>query len=268
MLLNYIHWNINPEIFHLGSLSVRWYGLLFASAFAVGYVIMQKMFEKEGFSIALLDKLSTYMLIATVIGARLGHVLFYQPEYYFAHPWEILKIWHGGLASHGAGIGIVFALWLFSRNTGKKFLWIMDRIGIVVALAGGFIRTGNLINSEIYGAPTDVPWAFIFENSDRYLLPRHPTQIYEALGYLAIFIVLIVTYYKKNGKPQQGLLFSWFLILLFGLRFVVEFFKADQVAFEQGMLLNMGQLLSIPFVLAGIGLMIYSYLQQNKTDNK
>lgn len=264
MLLNYIHWSIDPEIFHIGSLSVRWYGLLFASAFAIGYVIMQKIFTKEGYSVALLDKLATYMLIATVIGARLGHVLFYQPDYYFAHPWEIIKIWHGGLASHGAGIGILIALWLFSHYTGKKFIWILDRIGIVVALAGLFIRTGNLINSEIYGSPTDVPWAFIFENSDPLLLPRHPSQIYEALGYFIIFIILIVIYYKKDGKPLPGLLFSWFLILLFGLRFVVEYFKANQVAFEQGMSLNMGQILSIPFVLSGIVLLIYSYSKKNK----
>ena len=264
MLLNYIHWNVDPELFNIAfeapllgevNLAIRYYGLLFALGFVVGYLIMQRMFKKEGLSIELLDKLATYMVISTVIGARLGHVLFYEPGYYFAHPVEILKVWHGGLASHGAAIGIIIALLLFARKTKRSFLWTIDRIAVVVALAGAFIRTGNLMNSEIFGSPTEVPWAFIFVQSDQQLIPRHPSQIYEALSYLAIFIFLIWSYYHKNGKPKEGSLIGWFLILVFGARFLLEFLKAPQVAFEQEMLLNMGQILSIPFVIGGIMLL-------------
>lgn len=258
MILSYINWNVDPEIFRIAfeapllgevNLAIRYYGVLFALGFVVGYFIMLRIFKKEGLTVEMLDKLATYMVISTVIGARLGHVFFYQPDYYLSNPGEILQIWQGGLASHGAAIGIIVALWLFARNTKKSFLWTIDRIVIVVALAGVFIRTGNLMNSEIYGSPTDLPWAFVFVQRD--MIPRHPAQIYEALSYLAIFIFLITTYYRKDGKPKYGLLFGWFLSLVFGARFLLEFLKAPQVAFEQDMLLNMGQILSIPFVLIG-----------------
>jgi prolipoprotein diacylglyceryl transferase len=192
-----------------------------------------------------------YMLIATVVGARLGHVLFYEPASYLAHPLDILKIWQGGLASHGAAIGIIVALYLFSRKTRQPFFWVIDRIVIVVALSGFFIRTGNLFNSEIYGNVTDLSWGFIFERAGE-TLPRHPTQIYEGLTYLALFFFLLWYYYKKDGKPRPGLLFALFLIVVFGFRLLVEFIKEPQVAFESSMALNMGQLLSIPLVIAGI----------------
>lgn len=268
MILNFIHWNVDPEIFRivfdapiLGevNLAIRYYGLLFALGFVVGYFIMLRIFKREGLSVELLDKLATYMVISTVIGARLGHVLFYEPGYYFSNPDEILKIWHGGLASHGAAIGIIFALWLFSRKTNKRFLWTIDRIVIVVALAGMFIRIGNLMNSEIFGSPTNLPWGFIFSRTDPEQIPRHPSQIYEALSYLIIFFILGYTYIRKEGKPKDGLLFGWFLILIFGMRFLLEFLKAPQVAFEQEMLLNMGQLLSIPFVIVGIVMVRRAY---------
>jgi len=261
MQLNYVHWNVDPEIFRIAfeaplvgeiDLAIRYYGLLFALGFVVGYFIMLRIFKKEGLTVELLDKLATYMVISTIIGARLGHVLFYEPGYYFSNPSEILKVWHGGLASHGAAIGIIVALWIFSKKTHKRFFWVIDRIVIVVALAGAFIRTGNLMNSEIFGSPTDLPWAFIFVQSDPEMIPRHPSQIYEALSYLAIFVFLIITYYRKEGKPKDGVLFGWFFILVFGARFLLEFLKAPQVAFEQEMMLNMGQLLSIPFVIIGV----------------
>jgi len=250
MTLYFIHWNVSPIIFSIGPVSVRWYGLLFALSFVFGYFIMLRIFRKEKLPEALLDKLSMYMLISTVVGARLGHVLFYEPESYLAHPLDILKIWQGGLASHGAAIGIIFALWLFSRNTRQTFFWVIDRIVIVVALSGFFIRTGNLCNSEIYGNITQLPWGFIFERTAE-TLPRHPTQIYEALCYLAIFIFLLWYYYYKNGRPRPGFLFGFFLVVLFSVRFVIEFLKEPQVNFENSMPLNMGQLLSIPFVIAG-----------------
>jgi prolipoprotein diacylglyceryl transferase len=255
MILNFINWNANPEIFHLGGLSVRWYGLLFAAGFYVGYLVMERFFKKENVPIAVLDKLAMYMIVSTVIGARLGHCLFYEPAYYLSNPIEILYIWHGGLASHGAAIGIIFALFLFSKTQKKSFWWVIDRIVIVVALAGFFIRTGNLMNSEIYGHTTNLPWGFVFLR-DHETIPRHPTQIYEALCYLALFFVLRWYYYKKEGNPNNGFLFGSFLIILFSVRFVIEFLKETQVNFEKEMLLNMGQLLSIPFIIAGIVLVV------------
>ena len=257
MLLNYINWDINPEIFGFWGLSIRYYGLLFAASFFFGYLIMQKIFKQEGLSVELLDKLTVYMAVGTVVGARLGHCLFYQPDYYLSHPIEILKIWHGGLASHGAAIGILISLYYFARKNKKPYLWILDRIVIVVALAGFFIRMGNLMNSEIYGNVTTLPWGFIFVR-DGQTLPKHPTQIYEALSYMMIFILLINIYRKKGKEVKQGLIFSLFLILLFTVRFFIEFIKEDQVGFEQGMSLNMGQWLSIPFVLIGFYLLYRS----------
>lgn len=251
MILQFIHWTVSPTIFSLGPISVRWYGLLFAMSFVVGYFIMLRIFRKENLPEALLDQLSMYMLIATVVGARLGHVLFYEPASYLAHPLDILKIWQGGLASHGAAVGIILALYLFSRKTRQPFFWVIDRIVIVVALSGFFIRTGNLFNSEIYGNVTGLPWGFIFERAGE-TLPRHPTQIYEGLTYLALFFFLLWYYYKKDGKPRPGFLFGLFLVVVFGFRLMVEFIKEPQVAFESTMALNMGQLLSIPLIIAGI----------------
>ncbi len=265
MILEFVTWNVDPEIFSLDifgfSLAPRWYGLLFAAGFFFGYIIMLKFFKKEGIPEKVLETLTTYMLIATVVGARLGHVLFYQPDYYFANPMDILYIWEGGLASHGAAVGILIAIYIFSKLEKREFLWAMDRIVIVTALAAVFIRTGNLLNSEIYGHITDLPWGFKFIRDypiGADVDPRHPTQIYEALAYLFSFIFLIKYYYKKNGKTANGYLLGMFLILIFGIRFFIEFLKEDQVGFEAGMALNMGQLLSIPLVLGGIGLVWYS----------
>lgn len=263
MILNSIIWGPNPEIFELsipgiGSFAPRWYGLLFAMGFVVGYIIMLKIFKKERIPVKVLDQLATYMIIATIIGARLGHVLFYEPASYFRNPIEILMVWKGGLASHGAAIAIAIALIIFSKKNNKPYIWILDRIAIVVALAGFFIRTGNLMNSEIYGIETSLPWGFVFINTDPSLLPKHPTQIYEALAYLATFIILWMVYLKQNGKPRPGFLFGMFMILIFSSRFLIEFIKEPQVQFEVGMTLNMGQLLSIPFILLGVGTLIYS----------
>jgi prolipoprotein diacylglyceryl transferase len=251
MLLNYINWDIDPEIFKIWIFSIRYYGLLFASSFFFGYLIMQKIFKREGLTIELLDKLTVYMALGTVLGARLGHCLFYQPEFYLSNPIEIFKIWRGGLASHGAVVGILISLYYFARKNKKPYLWILDRIAIVVALAGFFIRMGNLMNSEIYGIETSLPWGFIFVR-DGQIVPKHPTQIYEALSYLVIFVLLFFIYKKKGDQVKPGLLFGLFFTLLFSVRFLVEFIKEDQVGFEQGMTLNMGQWLSIPLILIGL----------------
>lgn len=249
MILNFVPWNVSPEIFPDTWINVRWYGVLFAMSFVVGYLIMFRIFKHENLTQKVLDTLSTYMVIATVLGARLGHVMFYEPESYLKNPLDIFKIWEGGLASHGAAIGIIVALYWFSKNQHKPFYWILDRIVIVVALAGFFIRMGNLMNSEIYGKPTLLPWAFIFMRDD--MIPRHPTQIYEGICYLASFFLLYRLYWQANGKPRPWLLFGLFLIFIFGTRFLIEFLKEPQVGFESSMFLNMGQILSLPFIVAG-----------------
>jgi len=257
MILNFINWNIDPEIVGFWGLSIRYYGVLFAASFFFGYIIMQKIFNKEGLKVELLDKLTVYMAVGTVLGARLGHCLFYEPAYYLANPIKILMIWQGGLASHGAAIGILISLWYFSKKNKKPYLWTLDRIVIVVALAGFFIRMGNFMNSEIYGIETSLPWGVIFLRNGE-TVAKHPTQIYEALSYLFIFVLLYFIYNKKGTQIRQGLIFSIFLILLFTVRFFIEFIKNDQVGFEQGMSLNMGQWLSIPFILVGLFLLYRS----------
>ena len=262
MHLIVIPWDVNPEIFRIGSFAVRWYGLLFASSFLFGYIILSRVFKNENLAESVLDRLTVYVAIGVIVGARLGHCLFYEPGYYLSHPFEILKIWHGGLASHGASIGILIALWLFVRKEKKDYTWVIDRVAIVVALSGFFIRMGNLMNSEIYGVETTVPWGFVFLRNGE-TAPKHPTQIYEALSYLFIFIVLYRIYWRKKGEYIQGLLISLTLILIFTFRFIIEFLKEDQVSFESGMKLNMGQLLSIPFLIAGF-IWLYISLKQKK----
>jgi len=262
MQLLVIPWDVNPEIFRIGNFAIRWYGLLFASSFLFGYIIMNRIFKNENLSDAVLDRLTIYMAVGVIVGARLGHCLFYEPDFYLAHPLEILKIWRGGLASHGAGVGILIAIWLFCRKEKKEYAWVTDRIVIVVALSGLFIRAGNLMNSEIYGVETTVPWGFVFLRNGEFA-PKHPTQIYEALSYLFIFLILHRLYWRKKGEHIQGTLTSLGFILIFSSRFLIEFLKEDQVAFEAGMKLNMGQILSIPFILLGVLWLIYS-IKKNK----
>lgn len=257
-----IPWNVNPEIFRVGSFAVRWYGLLFASAFLFSYLIMQRVFKNENLGEAVLDKLTVYMALGVIVGARLGHCLFYQPGYYFSHPLEIIAVWQGGLASHGAAIGILVALALFARKEKKDYTWILDRIAIVAALSGCLIRIGNLMNSEIYGVETNLPWGFVFIREGEHA-PKHPTQIYEALAYLLIFFILFRLYWRQKGRHVQGTLVSMACILIFTTRFLIEFLKEPQVDFERTMSLNMGQLLSIPFILIGITFLVVS-LRNNK----
>lgn len=246
-----INWNVSPDIFSIGPITIRWYGLLFAMSFIVGYQIMVIIFKRENKSEHDLNDLVWYMILGTVLGARLGHCLFYNPDYYLSHPLEILQIWKGGLASHGAAIGIITALVLYARKKKEiSFLWVIDRIVITVALSGFFIRLGNLFNSEIIGKPTNGNWGFVFVSVDN--IPRHPAQLYEAIAYLLIFIFLLTFYFRVKGKFKNGLLFGLFLITVFGFRFFVEFLKENQSIFEQNLFLNMGQLLSIPFVILGI----------------
>ncbi len=233
---------------------VRWYGIMWACAFLFGYLITQRVYKHAGRNQEELDKLFMYVIIATVIGARLGHVLFYAPAYYLRNPAEILAIWQGGLASHGAAAGILLAMYLYvKRVKDMSFLWLADRVVIVVALGGAFIRLGNFFNSEIVGKPADVPWAIVFPRAFPSVeaVPRHPSMLYEAILCLALFILLWAIYKKYKNRPPEGSLFGIFLVGLFGVRFWLEYYKADQAAFETSVL-NMGQWLSIPLVLAGI----------------
>jgi phosphatidylglycerol:prolipoprotein diacylglycerol transferase len=363
MALNYIIWNIKPQLVDLGRFEIRYYSILFALGFVFGYIILLRIFKKEGYSAELLDKLTIYMVISTIIGARLGHCLFYEFDYYMQHPLEIILPWRGtlgddfeftgfqGLASHGAAIGILTGIWLFARKTKTSYLWALDLIVIVAALSGALIRTGNLMNSEIYGKPTGNHHGFVFvrdfthlltygdadktikevhyqkaaadsatpvnavpldlkiglsnkiknesvarEFTDKvvsfalfkreyqdnivhpdipaltlkdekigrnfimtarvYGIPRHPSQLYEAGSYLLIFLLLLWIYSRYKPYLREGFILGAFFFLVFTARFFIEFVKENQEAFEQGLTLNMGQLLSIPFVVIGIILMV------------
>ena len=259
-----VHWHVDPVLFHIGSLEIRWYGLLFVSGFVIGWYLFKWFFTREKVDTKLMDPLLYTLLIGTVVGARLGHCIFYQPDYYFgswAGFWEIFMPWKGGLASHGGAIALLLAMWWFARHYGRKhdfdFLWIMDRLCIAVAFAGCMIRLGNLFNSEIYGDVTTLPWGFVFDLRGE-TEPKHPTQLYEAISYLLLGLVLVWAYKYKLDKVHRGFFFGLFLLGCFGARFLIEFIKEPQVKFEETMALDMGQLLSIPFIIAGICLLVYA----------
>ncbi|MGC3979151.1 MAG: prolipoprotein diacylglyceryl transferase [Paludibacteraceae bacterium] len=268
-MLLYINWNVNPEIFSF--LPVRWYGLLWALGIFLALIIVQKLYKHEQLPEKWIDKQFFFVVVGTILGARLGHCLFYEwhPAKapfeilgitfnswnpYLSNPFKILKVWEGGLASHGGAIGIVIAMYYYSKNiTHKGFLWGMDRLVVGAAITGACIRFGNLMNSEIYGSVTALPWGFNFPHDAQWDgNPHHPTQIYEMLYCLITFAILWWMYWKKEAYKKTGLLYGVFLIGIFGTRFLLEFIKLDQEAFESGMILNMGQILSIPFIIWGI----------------
>jgi prolipoprotein diacylglyceryl transferase len=253
-MFNYIVWDFNPVAFSVGGFEIRWYGLMFALAFALSFYLTLWMMKKEKRDLAIADTLLFYVAIGTVVGARIGHCFFYEPAYYLAHPIEVLYIRDGGLSSHGGGFGILMALYFAAKKYRTTFWYMADRVVICVAMVGVLVRLGNLFNSEIYGHATTLPWGFIFVNNGE-ILPKHPTQLYEALSYLAIFIGLLWYYNKQNYKPKTGIIFGVFLIVLFAARMAIEFIKEVQVGFEQDMWLNMGQILSLPFILGGIAIL-------------
>lgn len=259
-MLDIIYWNADPILFQLGPVAVRWYGLAFAVGFILGYDIVSRMFRHEGAPEKWLGILLTYVVVATIVGARLGHVLFYEWDYYSAHPGEILKIWNGGLASHGGTIANIIAVFLFSWLVTKKpASWTFDKLVIPIALVGGLIRLGNLMNSEIYGGPTDLPWGFVFLR-DGETVAKHPTQIYETLCYFALFGLLMWMYWKRNAEERPWLITGIFFIGIFLPRFLIEYVKNVQVASEYEMIarygMNMGQMLSLPFIAIGIVLVV------------
>lgn len=263
-LMAVIEWSADPVIFQLGPIAARWYGLLFAGSFFVGFYLMRYMYKGDGRNPDEVERLLMYAMVGTVVGARLGHCYFYEPAYYLQHPLEVLEVWNGGLASHGAAVGILTAMWLYARKTlNESFLRVTDRVVVTVALAGVFIRLGNLFNSEIIGTPTEVPWAFVFTRVD--LVPRHPSQLYEAVWYLVVFVVLFRMWNSTKARTPHGRLLGVFLIMVFGGRFAVEMLKENQVGFEDSLALNMGQILSIPAVLGGLFLLLRHRLAPNST---
>ena len=265
VVLSYIYWDVSPVIVDLDFLSLRWYSLLFMTGILISYHFVRQQFEQARLADTVFGAFAMYVLVGMILGMRLGHFLFYEPQLFLERPLEILLpfsfspefrfIGYQGLASHGGAVGILIGLWLFSRKHPDISTWfLLDQLALVTPLAGTFIRLGNLFNSEMIGHPTTVPWAFVFSSFDYF--PRHPAQLYESLSYLLIFVSLIV--WKRRSKLQpSGLLFSLLLTLLFSARFVLEFFKINQVPFEDGLFLNMGQLLSLPFIIIGIGLFYY-----------
>lgn len=277
MLLS-ITWDVDPTLFTLFGREIRWYGLLWVIGLIVAVYIVQRIFKHEKLPEKWFDSLFVYMMLGIVLGARLGHCLFYQPEYYLANPVEILKIWEGGLASHGGVIGIIIAVWLYSRNVTKKsMLWTFDRVMVPTGFTAGMIRLGNLMNHEIYGAPTNSPWGFRFiDNLHQwmhgappvYTEASHPTQIYEAIIYFVVFTVTMYLYWKTNAKDKQGLILGVGITMIFVARFFIEFIKNVQVDSEIAMRENtgliMGQWLSIPFILWGIWLIWNAFRQNNK----
>ena len=255
-----IRWDVNPEIFSLGPIHLTYYGVLLVSGFTIAYFVLRNIFDREHLRQPLFDGFSVAAVVSTLIGLRLGHFLFYQPSAFFTNPLEIIfpvrfsphfeVIGYRGLASHGGAVGILLGLLWWSCKHKKPYLWALERIVLVVPLAGAFVRIGNLMNSEIYGCETTLPWGGVFVRNGE-ILPRHPTQLYEAAAYLLIFFILRYLYLRQLPKLKRGMLFGIFLILLFGARFAIEFIKNDQAEFEQSLFFNMGQLLSLPFAIAG-----------------
>lgn len=282
MILNYITWNVDPVLFHLGGLEVRWYGLLWAVGLYLCWLVNERMYRRENCPAEWPDKMFIYMALGVIIGARLGHCWFYEWHLtndpiqifgwtinyrnpYIEHPLRLIRVWEGGLSSHGGAIGLIIAALLLNRNVFSKYpqfqtswIWILDRLCLGVCITATMIRFGNLMNSEIYGGPTTLPWGFIFVRNGE-TVPCHPTQIYEMLYCLVAMAVTWPLYYKTDARRREGLLLGVFFLIVFVTRFCLEFIKNDQEAFEAGHLLNMGQLLSIPFILAGIYLIIRAY---------
>jgi phosphatidylglycerol---prolipoprotein diacylglyceryl transferase len=271
---NYIYWNVNPEIINVFGISIRYYGLLFVSGLILCIYILGWIFKRENIPQEFLEKLSIYGTIGIFAGARLGHCLFYEPSYYFAHPLEMILpiqplpgggykfIGYQGLASHGGVLGLLIGLYFYSRKTKHSMIDTIDLIAVVAGLSFGFIRLGNFMNSEIIGIPTTKPWGVIFERVD--YIPRHPAQLYEAISYFIIFSIMMFLYKKMRDRLKNGFFFGLATVLFFSARFIIEFVKENQVGFEDGMTFNMGQLLSLPYIVAGIGFIIYGLMKTKK----
>src|SRR4030043_723989 len=267
MILNYIHWNPDPEIINIFGISIKYYGLLFVSGLILCIFILGWIYKRENIPSENLEKLTIYGMIGIIAGARLGHCLFYEPSYYLSHPLEMILpitfppdggikfIGFQGLASHGGVLGLLIALYFYSRKSKHSMIDTIDLIAVVAGLSFGFIRLGNFMNSEIIGIPTTKPWGVIFERVDN--VPRHPAQLYESISYFIIFTIMMILYKKMRDRLKNGFLFGLATVLFFTARIMIEFVKENQVGFEDGMTFNMGQLLSLPYIFVGIGFIIF-----------
>ena len=258
--MDYFVWDVDPLFFSWGFLKVRWYGLMFASAFIFSYLLMQWIYRTEGKKVEEVDDLLWYIAVGTIVGARLGHCLFYSPEYYLANPVKILAIWEGGLASHGGILGIIIGLYFYQRKRKESYGWYLDRAAVVCALGACFVRLGNFFNSEIVGVQTTVPWAIIFKRVD--FSPRHPVQLYEMFSYVLIFLILLTLYKTISKKVRPGVIFATSLVLIFIARFGLEFVKTKQATYTNDLWLSTGQILSIPFILAGTLYIVFAFFKK------
>jgi prolipoprotein diacylglyceryl transferase len=259
--MQHIIWNIDPTLLHLGPLQLRWYGLLFVGSFFLGLMILQWMFKKEGKNPEILDNFLIYVLIGTVIGARLMHCFAYEPEFYLSHPLEIFKVWKGGLASHGGLLGVLIAMYLFSKKYKLPYLWLISRVTIPGALTAAFVRFGNFFNSEILGLPTDKPWGIIFERVD--MIPRHPVQLYEAGAYLILVLILLSLYKNISSTLFTKLAPGIFFTYMFTVRFLLEYTKTRQADYTTSLPFTTGQMLSIPFIFLGLVWMLWVFKSLN-----
>ena len=250
-------WNVNPNILELGSIQLRWYGLLFVGSFFLGLMILNWIYKREKKDPAVLDNLLIYIMVGAVVGSRLVHCFFYEPDFYLSHPLEILAVWKGGLASHGGLAGVLIALYLFSKRYNESYAWLLARVTIPGALTAAFVRFGNLFNSEILGKPSELPWAIVFQRVD--MIPRHPVQLYEAFAYLTIFVLLVVIYRKVTPAFATKILPGVFLVTLFTARFFIEYAKTRQAAYVTDLPFSTGQMLSVPFILVGIIWIIWAF---------
>jgi len=255
-------WNVNPNILEFGAVQLRWYGVLFVGSFFLGLMILQWIYKREKKNPSVLDNLLIYVMVGAVVGARLMHCFAYEPEFYLSHPLEILKVWKGGLASHGGLAGVLLSLYVFSKRYNTSYLWLLSRIAIPGALTAAFVRFGNLFNSEILGLPSELPWAIIFKRVD--LVPRHPVQLYEALAYLIIFVILIIIYRKVSPIFATKILPGIFLVLVFTARFFIEYTKTKQEAYTIDLPFSAGQMLSIPYIVLGLVWLIWAFRSRRK----
>ena len=248
--MEHLIWNVNPNILELGSIQLRWYGLLFVGSFFLGLMILNWIYKREKKDPAILDNLLIYIMVGAVVGSRLVHCFFYEPDYYLSHPLEILAVWKGGLASHGGLAGVLIALYVFAKRYNESYTWLLSRIAIPGALTAAFVRFGNLFNSEILGTPSELPWAIIFQHVD--MIPRHPVQLYEAFAYLIILALLVTIYRKVTPAFATKILPGVFLVTLFTARFFIEYAKTRQAAYATDLPFSTGQMLSIPYIIVGI----------------
>ena len=260
--MEYFTWNIDPTLLHLGPLQLRWYGLLFVGSFFLGAMILEWMYKRESKDPAVIENLLVYLMIGTIIGARLAHCFFYEPDFYLSNPLEILYVWKGGLASHGGLLGVLTSMYLFAKKYDESYMWIVSRVAVPGALTAAFIRFGNFFNSEIVGIPTNLPWAVVFERID--LLPRHPVQLYEAFAYLLIFLIMWTLYRKISPAFATKILLGVFFLLVFSIRFVLEYVKTQQASYTTSLPLSTGQMLSIPFIVLGTLWIIWALKNKEK----